>query len=329
MRSLRDCLRGLIISIFAALACSLLFVAIPSQAAVSLRGNNNEEKIFYYLMESTGFNNAGSAGVLANILYESSFNPKASGDNGTSYGICQWHGTRFEALKRYCSREGYDYTSLEGQLTYLNYELSTDSYFKSKVYVPIYSVNNSADGAYNSGYIWCYYFENPSDKDSKAVTRGNVAKNTYYPKYKDIILSLVVGETYETDEGKFVATSADTVSFKAMKNKKATSLTIPNTVEIGSVTAKVTEISAGACKNKKLQSLTIGKNVTKIGDKAFFKCKKLSTIKIKSKKITEIGSKAFIKIKSDATFYVNKKVKSKYKKLLKNTAPSKITIKKG
>ena len=42
---------------------------------------------------------------------------------------------------------------------------------------------NSADGAYNAGYYWCYYYEVPANKESVAVTRGNLAKNTYWSEY--------------------------------------------------------------------------------------------------------------------------------------------------
>ena len=38
---------------------------------------------------------------------------------------------------------------------------------------------NSSDAAYNAGYTFCYNYEKPSDKGTKSVTRGNLAKNLY------------------------------------------------------------------------------------------------------------------------------------------------------
>ncbi len=325
MKSFVSFMGKLCLSMGAAFLCSLLLFAQPSQAA-SLRGSNNEEKIFYYLLESMNMNTAGASGVLANVFYESGFNPRAEGDNGTSYGICQWHNLRYEALKRYCSREGYDYKTLEGQLSYLNDELNSDAYLRRSVLNPILAVPNNKKGAYSAGYTWCYYFEIPADRETKAAARGELAKKTYFPKYKNMAISLSVGETYETDEGIFIATGEKTVSFKGMIDKTATSLVIPDKVEIGNVTAKVTEIAPNACKNKKLEYVVIGKYVKKIGKTAFYKCKNLNTVVINSKKITAIGGKAFKKISGDAVFYVNKSVKKKYKKLLKKTASSDVVL---
>lgn len=67
-----------------------------------------------------------------------------------------------------------------GQLHYLEYELQ-HSY--SSVWNRLHSVDNTADGAYDAGWYWCYYFEIPANKASVSVTRGNYAKNTYWPIY--------------------------------------------------------------------------------------------------------------------------------------------------
>ncbi len=315
-------------AVFAGVVCSLIVFGFDAQAA-SLRGKDNEEKVFYYLVEKMEMNNAGAVGIVANIERESSFNPKTSGDSGTSYGICQWHADRFEALKRFCKREGYNYKTLEGQLNYLDYELNTDSYFTRSVLNPIMAVKNNKNGAYMSAYIWCYYYEIPADRSQRAEERGNVAQKNYWPKYKDVVLSLVPGEKYKTAEGTFIAIDKKTVSFKAVADKKATELNIPDTVKIGDIKAKVVEIAPGACKNnKKLTGVVIGKNVKVIGENAFSGCKKLETVKIKSTKITAFEDGCFKKIKKKASFYVKSSVKSEYKKMLKEVAPSDIRIKK-
>ena len=94
---------------------------------------------------------------------------------------------------------------------------------------------------------------------------------------------------------------------------------IPASIEVGGITYKVTSIAANAFKNRrKLKTAKIGKNVARIGKKAFYGCKKLKRITIKTKKLTKksVGSKAFSG--------VNKKVKvrapgrklSAYKKIL-------------
>ncbi|MBE5929269.1 MAG: hypothetical protein E7267_07910, partial [Lachnospiraceae bacterium] len=68
---------------------------------------------------------------------------------------------------------------------------------------------------------------------------------------------------------------------------------------------------------KTLKSLTIGKNVTTIGNKAFFKCKGLKKVVIKAKKLKKVGAGAFKKANKKMTVKAPKKLQKKYKKLIK------------
>ena len=305
--------------------CSLLTPSMGVRAA-SLYGKNNEEKIFFFLREEMEFNNAASCGVLANIEKESSFREDALADNGTSYGICQWHADRMSRLRAWCDDHDYDWRELEGQLYYLEYELNT--YYPNTLSI-IKSVNNSKSGAYNAGHDWCYYYEIPVDRAERAKERGNLAKEKYWPKYKGVKVKLHKGQTYVTDKGIFKATGDFEVAFKGMADKEATALEIPNKVRIGHVTAKVTSIAPKACKgNEILSEVTIGTNVTSIGKNAFKGCSNLKEISIKSKKIKTFSKGCFKGISDDAVFYVKKSVKKEYTKTLKKVAPQDISIEK-
>jgi len=94
-------------------------------------------------------------------------------------------------------------------------------------------------------------------------------------------------------------------------------------------TYKVTAIKAKAFnKYKKLKNVVIGKNVKTIGKKAFFGCKKLKKVTVKSKVLKKIGKKAFTrKGGKKVTFKVPKKYKKKYKKLLKKAKTNKFKVK--
>lgn len=127
-----------------------------------------------------GLNLAGTLGAAANVGCESNFKTGAIGDSGTSYGICQWHAGRYTNLKNWCAANGLDYTTLDGQLWYMKHELET-SY--SAVLSYIRSVANTADGAYNAAYRWCLKFEVPANTEATSQKRGNLARNTYWPKY--------------------------------------------------------------------------------------------------------------------------------------------------
>ncbi len=153
---------------------------------------SNEETIFNFVTNEMGMNSAAGCAVLANVYAESSFRPDLWGDGGTSYGICQWHNSRFTRLKTYCSNNGFDYTSLNGQLHYLDYELK--NYYPS-VYNELANAANTPDGAYAAASYWCINFEVPDDRYNKAVYRGNLAKNTYWSKYNSFTISAPIVST--------------------------------------------------------------------------------------------------------------------------------------
>ena len=124
-----------------------------------------------------GLMHAAACGIIANIQVESGFNPHALGDNGTSYGICQWHAGRWDNMKVWCTSNGYDWTTLDGQLHYLEHDLRD---LHPSIYSFISSVEDSSQGAYDAAYHWCVYFEIPTDRYNKAITRGEIAQMYYF-----------------------------------------------------------------------------------------------------------------------------------------------------
>lgn len=139
-----------------------------------------EATVFNYLTTKMGFNTAAACGIMGNIKQESDFNPTVIGDNGTSYGLVQWHNSRYSNLISYCSRNGLDYKTALGQLAFLEYELNT-SY--SSLVRDLKAVPNNRDGAYQAAYMWCVRFEVPASKEVRGIERGNIAVNTYWPVY--------------------------------------------------------------------------------------------------------------------------------------------------
>lgn len=153
-------------------------ISASSSSNVST-GNATKDQVYNYLA-SQGFNNAAICGIMANIQHESSFNTNALGDGGTSYGICQWHNSRWTNLKNYCSSNNLDASSMDGQLSYLVHELKT-SY--PGVYNTLQNVPNTKEGAYQAAAKWTTDFEIPANKESVAVTRGNTAQSDYWGTY--------------------------------------------------------------------------------------------------------------------------------------------------
>ena len=137
----------------------LLSVLSPMSAMALEYNPENEDKVYTYLTEEMELNKALTAAIMANIQHESKFDPTAGFDdvNGmTSYGICQWNGPRFEALKAFCEEQELDYTTLEGQLPYLRFELEGEERY---AYEKIRHVPDTVDGAYEAGYNWAKYYE--------------------------------------------------------------------------------------------------------------------------------------------------------------------------
>ena len=157
--------------------------SIDMEAAFESGKYSNEELIYAFAVKVMGYNSAAASGLLANIKAESGFRPNASGDSGSSVGICQWHAGRKTRLQNWCASNGFDATTLLGQLYYLKYEL--ENYYP-KVHNYLKSVSNDASGCYDAAYYFCYHFEAPSNRASKSDTRGNTAKTTFYPKYASV-----------------------------------------------------------------------------------------------------------------------------------------------
>lgn len=142
---------------------------------------SNEYIIFSFLINEMKLNRAATMGVMANIYFESSYRSVIDGDGGTSYGLCQWHAGRKTRLINWCTENGLDYNSVEGQLRYLQYELpnfypSVDSYIRQ--------VENTAEGAYDAAYYFCFNFEAPANRTAQSTKRGNYARDTLFPKTK-------------------------------------------------------------------------------------------------------------------------------------------------
>lgn len=172
-----------------ALICLLAVITVLSSTTVvsfaaSIPTSKTVQTIFDFLVDEMGLNSAAACGVLANIEKESNFNPTLYGDNGTSYGICQWHNSRFDNLKNFCAKNGYSWKTLEGQLYFLKYELENQASTTGHILDKIEDVPNTAQGAYQAAYDWCYYFERPANKVAKSEARGTRAKEDYWPVYK-------------------------------------------------------------------------------------------------------------------------------------------------
>ena len=127
----------------------------------------------YATFRDAGMTHNGACGIMGNLIYETGgggyavdhgynlveyisnhfIEPNATSSDGyNSYGIIQWTGSRKTNLKTWCSANGYDYTTIDGQLAFLLHEIQT-SYRKSWNVV-----TSDSYSAYDAGvYIASHY----------------------------------------------------------------------------------------------------------------------------------------------------------------------------
>lgn len=144
-------------------------------------------------------------------------------------------------------------------------------------------------------------------KEKKAVTTKKLA----YPK---------VGTRYTVSGSTYKVTKAGAEVMVYKTSKAARSVTIPATIKAKGITYKVTSIGAKAFNsNKKLKKVTIGANIAKISNNAFYKCRSLKTVTIKSVLLTKktASKRAFKGVGMKMVIKVPKKVKKAYVKIFK------------
>lgn len=106
-----------------------------------------------FLMQK-GYSKENASGIAGNLFVESTFNPVAVGDNGTSFGLAQWHKSRWHKLNEFAKANNLNPNTFEGQLKFLDYELKTT---ERKAYRELLK----ATTPYDSAYVFAKYYERP------------------------------------------------------------------------------------------------------------------------------------------------------------------------
>ena len=106
-----------------------------------------------------GLSEAGAAGIAGNLFVESGFKTYVLGDHGTSNGLAQWHNERWtgpDGFEAWCTSHGMDPWSVEGQLEFLWWELTTN-------YTALVTfLQDTGVTPYDAAYEFADKFERPS-----------------------------------------------------------------------------------------------------------------------------------------------------------------------
>ena len=157
---------------------------------------------------------------------------------------------------------------------------------------------------------------------AKTGVRTYTCENCGVTKKTTIPVLNLVGKTVQdkTTNGVYKVLSKTSVEYTKPIAKRA-AVNIPATVKLSGKTFNVTKISANAFRNNTvMKSLTIGSNVTTIGANAFYGCKNLNTVVIKTAKLTSktVGANAFAKTGAKPVVTVPAKQFNTYKTLLRS-----------
>ena len=157
---------------------------------------------------------------------------------------------------------------------------------------------------------------------AKTGVRTYTCENCGVTKKTTIPVLNLVGKTVQdkTTNGVYKVLSKTSVEYTKPIAKRA-AVNIPATVKLSGKTFNVTKISANAFRNNTvMKSLTIGSNVVTIGANAFYGCKNLNTVVIKTAKLTSktVGANAFAKTGAKPVVTVPAKQFNTYKTLLRS-----------
>jgi tail lysozyme len=104
-----------------------------------------------------GWSKEQAAGLVANIEAESEFNPRAVGDAGAAFGICQWHADR-QADYRNAFGSSIRDADYAAQLRFVTFELINGEKHAGDVL-------RGVDTAERAGEVVCTLYERPNDPD--------------------------------------------------------------------------------------------------------------------------------------------------------------------
>lgn len=150
--------------------------------------------IIWSFFRMNGFSAAATAGAMGNFEAESGLIPDTyeignSGYGGSKgYGIAQWTNTgpgqeRRDWLMNWCTSNGYDYSTLEGQLNYLLYEYDKQ-YYQNLLGASYKACTN----VWQATDDWLTYFEGCTLHQAEAQWSRRInSANTFYNKYKDYV----------------------------------------------------------------------------------------------------------------------------------------------
>ena len=145
----------------ASLTATAIFLAHNKDNTLTRDGKG----VAKYLMK-LGYSKSIASGIAGNLYVESKYDPMAVGDNGQSFGLAQWHKSRWDALKEWSEKRGKPISDFKTQLDFIDWELKNTENKASRLL-------NDTTNPHDSAFIFAKYYERPKhireERMSKAV----------------------------------------------------------------------------------------------------------------------------------------------------------------
>jgi hypothetical protein len=142
-------------------------VYTPENKPKAHQSGTKDQMLQYF--QDRGWSKAQAAGIVANLMSESSGKTDAVGDSGKAYGIAQWHSDRQQAFKDFTGKDIRESDLIE-QMAFVQHEL-TQGMFKSAG-----DKLRKANDAGDAGSIISRYYERPRDVEGEAARRAASAQ---------------------------------------------------------------------------------------------------------------------------------------------------------
>lgn len=130
--------------------------------------NANRQAMAMNLFMKLGWSKAQASGIVANLDRESGLRETTTGDNGSAFGVAQWHKDRQAAFAQWA---GHDIrqSNLMEQLRFVDYELRHGAEQRAGALL------RASSNANQAGEIVSRYYERPAAADIEAARRGAAA----------------------------------------------------------------------------------------------------------------------------------------------------------
>jgi hypothetical protein len=136
------------------------------------KGKSISTKAAVDYLVSKGLSPAQAAGVVGNLVQESTLNSGAHNKPEGAYGLAQWRGSRLQDLAQFASSRGKEISDVNTQLDFIMHEMSNK---ESKAGAMLRSSNTAEEAAFNFGK----YYERPKTVEQSRMAYANSALKEY------------------------------------------------------------------------------------------------------------------------------------------------------